>query len=328
MILDIIVPQFNEGENYIRRLLDSVKCQKYVNLNDIRIVFVNGHSNNLPSKNIFDDYKELNIKLLIDEENRGPGYSRQHGIDDSDAKYITFIDCDDELYGENSLYYISSCINEANPDIIFTASYREKTIDGKYQYKKITNSDMRASLHGKFIKREFLINRNIRFHEKIWDYEDSYFNTILYNEIIEAKANEIHLDLVTYLWKENNDSVTLRKRKYDYYVDTYDKLLETPILTYQELEKRNSSFRDEYIKNGLVTCFIVLESNLFDYKELNEKKLSYEKQLFSYLSEYNLLQIDSKYIENELNNMIVSGKKLKLLKSFDEFISENKNKSV
>ena len=87
-------------------------------------------------------------------------------------------------------------------------------------------------------------------------------------------------------------------------------------------------FNDEYIKNGLVTCFIVLESNLFDYKELDEKKLSYEKQLFSYLSEYNLLNIDSKYIENELNNMIVSGKKLKLLKSFDEFISENKNKSV
>ena len=105
-------------------------------------------------------------------------------------------------------------------------------------------------------------------------------------------------------------------------------MLETPILTYQELEKRNSSFKDEYIKNGLVTCFIVLESNLFDYKELNEKQLIYEKQLFSYLSKYNLLYIDSKYIENELNNMIVSGKKLKLLKSFDEFISENKNKSV
>ena len=328
MILDIIVPQFNEGENYIRRLLDSIKCQRYINFNDIRIVFVNGHSNNIPSKDIFDDYKELNIKLLIDEENRGPGYSRQHGIDDSDAKYITFIDCDDELYGENSLYYILSCINEAYPDIIFTASYREKTIDGEIKYKKIVNSEMRASLHGKFIKRDFLERRNIRFNEKIWDYEDSYFNTILYNEIVEAKANEIHLDLVTYLWKENNDSVTLRKRKYDYYVDTFDKYLETPILTYLELERRNSKAKDEYIKNALISCYIVLESNLFDYKELNDKKLNYEKQLFNYLSKYNLLEIDSKDIDDELNKMIVSGKKLKLLKSFDEFISENKNKSV
>ena len=43
---------------------------------------------------------------------------------------------------------------------------------------------------------------------------------------------------------------------------------------------------------------------------------------------YNLLEIDSKDIDDELNKMIVSGKKLKLLKSFDEFISENKNKSV
>ncbi len=326
MLLDIIVPQFNEGENYIRRLLDSVKCQKYVNLNDIRIVFVNGHSNNLPSKNIFDDYKELNIKVLIDEENRGPGYSRQHGIDDSDAKYITFIDCDDELYGENSLYYISSCINEANPDIIFTASYREKTIDGKFQYKKITNSDMRASLHGKFIKREFLINRNIRFHEKIWDYEDSYFNTILYNEIIESKANEIHLDLVTYLWKENNDSVTLRKRKYDYYVDTFDKYLETPILTYKELEKRNSKIRDQYIKNALISCFVILESNLFDYKELEDKRKKYEIKLYEYFKQYGLLNIDINIMNKEINDYIdknyMYGKKLVLVKKYEDFIDK------
>ena len=57
-------------------------------------------------------------------------------------------------------------------------------------------------------------------------------------------------------------------------------------------------------------------------------KLNYEKQLFNFLSKYNLLESDSKDIDDELNKMIVSGKKLKLLKSFDEFISENKNKSV
>jgi glycosyltransferase involved in cell wall biosynthesis len=327
MKLDIIVPQFNEGENYIRRLLDSVKRQRFVDLSTIRIVFVNGKSNYVPSSKIFDDYKDLNIKLLIDEENRGPGYSRQHGIDDSDAEYITFVDCDDELYGVDALYIVLSCINDTNPDIVFTASIREKTINGVMNYKKIVNSDMVASLHGKFIKREFLLKRNIRFHEKIWDYEDSYFNTILYNEILETKANEIHLDFVTYLWKENNDSVTLRKRKYEYHVDTFDKLLECPILTYDELDKRNSKYKDEYIKNALLLCFVYLESNLFSAEELKEKKKKFEEILYEYFSKYGLLKLDLKVINEEIDNCLnfkVPKYGFKLLNSFENFINSHK----
>jgi len=326
MKLDIIVAQFNEGENYIRRLLDSIKRQRYVDLSLVRIVFVNGHSNNIPNKAIFDDYKELNIKLLIDEENRGPGISRQHGIDESDAEYITFIDCDDELYGLDSLYIILSCINDCSPDIIFTPSLREKTIDGVMNYKKIESKEMVASLHGKFIKREFLNRRNIRFHDKIWDYEDSYFNTILYNEIIESKANEIFLDYVTYLWKENDDSVTLRKRKYDYYVDTFDKYLETPILTYNELDRRNSKLKNDYILNALISCFVILESNLFDYKELEDKRKKYENELYEYFNKYGLLNIDinvmNKKINDYIDNNYMYGKKLVLLKKYENFIDK------
>lgn len=328
MKLDIIVPQFNEEENYIRRLLDSIKRQKYVDLNDVRIVFVNGHSNKLPGNYIFDDYRELNVKLLIDEENRGPGYSRQHGVDLSDAEYITFIDCDDELYGDETLYIILSCINDANPDIIFTASYRERTIDGELYIKKIVNSEIKASLHGKFIKRDFLNRRNIRFHEKIWDYEDSYFNTILYNEIVEAKANEIHLDYVTYLWKENNDSVTLRKRKYDYVVDTFDKYLECPILTYEELEKRNSNAKDEYIKNALISCYVVLESNLFDYKELMDKRMEYEDKLYKYFIKYGILNMNLDDVNGRIKNILndsLSGKGIESVKDFNVFINEKNN---
>ena len=62
------------------------------------------------------DYKEIVeiFKPLIDiqeigyDTNRGPGYARQYGIDNTNGEFIAFIDADDTFYEACSLSLIMS----------------------------------------------------------------------------------------------------------------------------------------------------------------------------------------------------------------------------
>ena len=99
--IDIIIPQYNESLQLVKRLLTSINNQINIDLSTIGIIIVNDCSNSEIKNSIKQEFPNLDITLLRTHNNGGPGVARQYGIDHSTAEYITFIDADDTYYSND-----------------------------------------------------------------------------------------------------------------------------------------------------------------------------------------------------------------------------------
>ena len=89
-LVDIIISLYNK-ENTILRAIRSIQEQTFENWNII--VVDDGSTDN--SYDLVEQIKDERI-TVIQQENQGPGSARNTGIKNSDAKYIAFLDADDE----------------------------------------------------------------------------------------------------------------------------------------------------------------------------------------------------------------------------------------
>lgn len=96
MLFSVIIPVYNTGED-LRRSLDSILVQKG-NFSDYEVVVVNDGSYDQDTLSILAEYDSRydNMKL-IHQKNGGGVAARRRGIDESQGRYITFIDSDDEV---------------------------------------------------------------------------------------------------------------------------------------------------------------------------------------------------------------------------------------
>ena len=153
--LEIIIPQYKESEKIVSNLLNSIGRQKKVNFDEILITIINDKSDVLLSDKFLKSYKNLNIKYLINEKNVGAGMTRQAGLNYSKAKYITFVDSDDELYSDNSLAPIILALKESKPNILCSSMIQENKKNNQIVQSVVSFSELRT-LHGVFIKRKYL----------------------------------------------------------------------------------------------------------------------------------------------------------------------------
>ncbi len=112
-IISVIIPTYNR-ENTILRTLKSVLNQTYQNLEIIVVDDCSTDRTVQIVKNLME--KDKRIKLLINERNRGPNYSRNRGIQHSKGKYIALLDSDDEWFSEKlekQLHKLKIC----NPNV-------------------------------------------------------------------------------------------------------------------------------------------------------------------------------------------------------------------
>lgn len=97
--ISVIIPSYNTSQ-YIIKCLDSILNQTYKNL---EIIVIDDCSTDDTVK-IVNKYikKHSNVKLLINENNSGAGFSRNRGIEIAKYDLISFIDSDD--YVENNYH--------------------------------------------------------------------------------------------------------------------------------------------------------------------------------------------------------------------------------
>lgn len=91
--VSIIVPVWNR-EDTIERAINCALKQTYKN---IELIVVNDGSTDNTDKKIKKLMKKNKFKYLKNAENKGVGYSRNVGIDNSTGHYIYFLDSDDEI---------------------------------------------------------------------------------------------------------------------------------------------------------------------------------------------------------------------------------------
>lgn len=302
MLLDIIIPQYKEDEKIIKTLLDSINEQIGVDFSNVKITIVNDCSDVLLSRDFLNSYANLNIDYIINDSNTGPGLARQKGIDNTNSEYIMFCDSDDKLYDNKALLIITDFISKNEPNYLVT------NIALEYNDKILIKKGRKTFpwMHGKVFKRAFLLDNGIRFHPKIRHLEDSYFTTSVLGTI---NPDDIcYLDFTTYLWRNNETSLTRKKGKYHYTIETFDDFYHSPIYTYEFLVKKNSYLKFSYLISSIFGIYIILNSNLFDEDGLEEKKNYY----------INLLK---EYAYKKKNIFVIYGKeKVKIL--YDQELSE------
>lgn len=290
-MLDIIIPQYKENDNVIRPLLDSIKNQININFNDINLTIVNDGSDTFVSDELLNSYP-FKINYIKNKENNGPGVTRQIGLDNTNDKYIMFMDADDCLASNISLFIILSCIKDAKPNLIITNIVQDIFVNNEKKYKIKKGKDTLPWLHGKIYNREIINKYDVKFHNNLRYFEDSYF-TICYMSALNDD-DIITLDFDCYWWKDNDNSITRKNRKYGYVIEEFKDFFYCPFYAYEYLKDSKYPYTIEYMIKAICGIHQYLNSKIFNDDELKDKKTFYETELNKFI-------LNNKDLFNNLN---------------------------
>ena len=190
--VSVIIPIYNV-EKYVEECLISVMNQT---LKEIEIICVNDGSKDHSMEIVHKYAQEDDRIVVIHQENQGLSAARNTGLDKAKGTYVLFLDSDDWILPNTlqELYFVAEK-NELD-DIYFNAEVffdmaeeqesgylnyykRKKTYEGIYigrefAEKIMKNGDFRPSACLQMIRREWLLENNLRFYEGII-HEDNLF---------------------------------------------------------------------------------------------------------------------------------------------------------
>lgn len=205
--LQFLVPQYKETEEVISFLLDSIECQVDINKNDIGVIICSDGGNYILDQKFLDKYS-YDIDYVICTH-RGVSATRNSAFLLSDADYVMYCDSDDGFCNTFALKIIFQNIDisekEGKPfDLMSTKFYSEKQAEGDTPWSLSICDHNNVYIHSRVYRREFLVENNLYFNEKIWANEDSFFNisTTFFSKNTKA------LNIPIYCWRGNPQSVT------------------------------------------------------------------------------------------------------------------------
>lgn len=206
-MIDIIIPAYNAHDT-IEQALHSIATQ--VNKNNLQVIIVNDGGEDY--HNIVEKFSQwLNIKEVTCPHNCGPGYARNFGIENSNSKYIMFMDADDTLAYSYSLSLLSDAIEKNNANIIISKIAQINKDKEKNEFILTELEPNMTWLFGHLYKREFLNKYNIRFLSSCYN-EDTGFNNLclLFSFYENLEKGIICYDgcPATYEWRYRADSLS------------------------------------------------------------------------------------------------------------------------
>ena len=193
-----LVVATNRPVKYLEDILRNVFLTSPVN---IEVIVVNDDPNRKISKSDFDNFfSEINpthkilfkLNIINNELNKGPGYSRNCGVDSAGGLYVVFVDDDDEfdLNVLKNLPNIKSfpdivCLGFEDTSGVFTNYELQKKLPqiGAFEVQKLQqafmdNTFLPAQIQPYLFKKEFLKKNKIKF-PNAYVGEDLAFNTMV-----------------------------------------------------------------------------------------------------------------------------------------------------
>ena len=214
MFLSIIIPVYNLPKELLKNCIDSIEALKAA-IGSYEIIVVDDGSAEPPMW-VEQEYQKSPIQLLT-KPHAGPGAARNHGIDAAKGRYLLFVDSDDTLVNGNAMQQCIGILQHEIPDIL-RFKYTSHTIVARKRRATFSNTTSGAlfmlenNLPGSactfFIKRELVINKNIRFSTNTY-HEDEEFSTIAH---YHAKTL-INSNAVLYCYQRREGSITTSQDK-------------------------------------------------------------------------------------------------------------------
>ena len=205
--LQFLVPQYKETEEVISFLLDSIEHQVDIDKNDIGVIICSDGGNYILNQEFLDKYS-YDIDYIVCEH-RGVSATRNSAFLLSDADYVMYCDSDDgfcNIFGIKIIFEnIVLCEKEKKLfDILSIQFYSEKQADEEKPWSLSICNHNNIYIHSRVYRRDFLVENDLYFNEKIWANEDSFFNI---STTFYSKNTKI-LNVPIYVWRGNPQSVT------------------------------------------------------------------------------------------------------------------------
>ena len=229
--LEILVPQYNETDEVVKPLLDSIAIQQNVNFDEIGVIICNDGSDILLSDELINSYP-FEIQYYK-EEHAGVSATRNACLDHSTADYVMFCDADDMFYNACGMWMIFREI-ATGFDSLISLFIEESRIPGTNEVTYVNHEMDSTFVHGKIHRRQYLFEKNIRWNNNLTIHEDSFFNILCQN----LSQNVKYCQVPFYLWKWRDNSVCRHDPKYI-------------LKTYRNMLDSNDALIDEFLKRGL-----------------------------------------------------------------------------
>lgn len=294
MKLSVIIPIYNV-EKYIEICIKSL-LDNDLDVSEYEIIVVDDES----PDNSLNIVKELanqysNIKI-ISQKNKGLGGARNTGISNSSGEYLLFLDSDD-WYLNNTLKNLISIADKYNLEILEFAAQGITSNGGiSFHFFNSTNKNVLSgvayyntirylnSACNKLYKRNFLVNNNLFFLEKIF-IEDFEFNTRVFFKAKRVMATDYLV--AQFLQSENsitrNNDISKKEKVINDFIQIIQITNDLYLKEVNSKDRELKLFFEERISFLVTTLFFQLlkYKTSYTYKKKIKKQLEQKGLLFT-----------------------------------------------
>lgn len=230
MKLQFLIPQYEETEDIIKPLLDSIALQQNVDFDEIGAIIVNDGTDIHLSREFLDSYP-YQIDYYLNEH-AGVSATRNACLDHATAEYVMFCDADDMFYNMCGLWIIFQEIENGGFDSLTSVFIEETRMPGTDEPIYINREMDSTFVHGKVHRRKYLKKNKIRWNPDLTIHEDSFFNI----QCANLSQNVKYCQSPFYLWRWRDASVCRHDPKY--ILKTYRNMIDSNDALISEFVKR------------------------------------------------------------------------------------------
>lgn len=287
MKLSILVPMYNETEDVVKPLLDSIALQQNIDFNEIEVVIIKDGGKKILSDKFINSYP-YSIKYLT-KQHEGVSAARQYAFEHSNGDYVMWCDCDDMFYMNCGLWIMFKEM-EIGFDSMVSIFIEETRHPETNEIMYINREQDSTFVHGKLHRRKYLINNNIRWNKNLTIHEDSFFNILCQ----KLSSNVKYCSTPFYLWKWRDESVCRHDPKY--ILKTYNNMLDSNTALVKEfLDRMKLDEARFYTTMMIYDAYYTLNKDEWINQENQEYRKAVEERFKIYYNEF-------KYLFNQIND--------------------------
>lgn len=295
-LISIIIPVYNV-KAYVGKCLDSIKRQKYENLD---IIIVDDGSIDESGK-ICDEFAKNEIRARVfHKKNGGLSNARNFGIKKAKGEIIAFVDSDDFVQKE----YVSAMYEDMeknNVDMVICGydliKPKKEIISGKTATIKLLTKQENIDIvaWNKLYKKSLFIDNNLWFPEG-----KKYEDTLVVYKILAQAKKVSYLDKSLYRYVERKESIMKTEK-------TEDRLMARELAAKEAIE----FFKNDIdLKQAAEVSLLLANYAFLDFAIGGKIDKKYGEQAKKWIKEHRDDFVGNKYITKKLRTYNLASAKV------------------